>query len=303
MSSSGIMCVSDEVNDAISDGRPVVALESTLIAHGFPPERRHDVAHRIEKGVRDGGAVPATIMIHGGVVHVGVDDSILEHLSGSDAIVKTGIDNLPITLATGATGATTVASAVLLASRAGISVFTTGGLGGVHRGASETFDVSADLKVLAEHRIVAVCAGVKSILDVPATLEVLETLGVTVMTLGSETFPAYYVMSSGVRSDQVATPANAADVFMARTELGVVGSIVLACPPSPGVALDQSDHDEALSAGLREAAMVGARGKDVTPIIMRHLSRVTHGRSSTAGLVITTETARIAARVAVELVR
>src|SRR5918995_1362017 len=215
------MRIADEVSEALAAGRPVVALESTIISHGLPRPRNLEVAREIEAAVRVAGAVPATIALVAGEVRVGLDDAALEAIAGGEDVVKCGVRDLAPAAARGAHGATTVAATSVLAARAGIGVFATGGLGGVHRGARETWDESADLETLARTGIVVVCAGVKSILDVGATLERLETLGVTVLGYGTECFPGFYLSDSGHPVPwRVDSPAAVAAVAAARAELG-----------------------------------------------------------------------------------
>src|SRR5215218_5135126 len=224
-----VLRTAPEVADALDEGRPVVALESTIIAHGLPRPENLRVAREIEGVVRAGGAVPATIAIVDGAGRVGLDDEALDALANTDGVAKCGVRDLAPVLARRGFGATTVAATSHIAERAGIRVFATGGLGGVHRGATESFDESADLGTLARVGICVVCAGVKSILDIPATLERLETLNVTVLGYRTDTFPAFYLTSSGLPVPwRVETPAEAAAVLRARLEVGAPGGVVVA---------------------------------------------------------------------------
>src|SRR3954452_23972187 len=241
------MLVADEVKEALDAGQPVVALESTIIAHGLPQPDNLRVAREIEQVVRDNGAVPATIAILGGEVRVGLDDVALTALETAEDVAQCGVRALPVVCAKRQDGATTVAATSHLAERAGIRVFATGGLGGVHRGAHDTFDESADLGTLARVGICVVCAGVKSILDIPATLERLETLNVTVLGYRTDTFPAFYLGDSGLPVPwRVDTPAEAAAVLRARRDAGAPGGVVVANPLPAGEQLDPGLQDRVL---------------------------------------------------------
>lgn len=291
---------SGEVRAALRDGLPIVALESTLIAHSFPQPERRMVAMQIEEAVRGTGATPATIAIFDGKVHIGLGNPELERISTEPAW-KVSIDNLPLALVRGVVGATTVASSMFLAARAGISVFATGGLGGVHRGAAQSFDVSADLQVLGSESLLVVCGGVKSILDVPATLEVLETRGVTVVTLGTDAFPGFYVVDSGLTTASVDDVVDAAAALRRRRAVGLGGSVVVAVPPPAATSIAREEHDAAVADAEREATEAGVAGRDVTPIVLKRLSELTGGRSKEAGRQIILATAEIAARAAADL--
>lgn len=297
-SASNTFCYSAEVEHALKHGDPIVALESTLIAHSFPKPERKPVAQEIEDTVRRAGAVPATIAVLDGKVHVGLDPDTLTRLTEAEGVWKVSVDNVPLCLAAHAIGATTVASSIHLAAQARIKVFATGGIGGVHRGAQETFDVSADLKVLADQSMVVVCAGAKSILDLPATLEVLETAGVTVGTLETDQFPGFYVRDSGLRTAAIESPKQAAAVFLARRGVGLRGSLLLAFQPPEATAIDRAEHDAALHQAESEAAAAGITGRDLSPLMLKRLSDLTDGRARQAGRAIILASARIAAEVA-----
>src|SRR3954453_24077969 len=263
------MRVEPEVEAALADGRPVVALESTIIAHGLPRPDNLRVARETEAAVRAPGAVPATIGVIAGQLHVGLDAASLAELALTDGFVKCGVRDLAPAVAVGANGATTVAATAHLAEGAGIRVFATGGLGGVHRGARETFDESADLATLARVRICVVCAGVKSILDIPATLERLETLNVTVVGYRTDRFPAFYLTDSGQPVGwRVETPAEAAAVLRAREAVGAPGAVVVANPLPADEQLDPALHDRVLAEGLAAAADEGVTGRAVTPYLL-----------------------------------
>ena len=293
------MRVHPEVADALAGGRPVVALESTIIAHGLPRPDNLRVAREIEEAVRSHGAVPATIAVIGGEVTVGLDDGALETLANADDVAKCGVRDLAPAVAAGAHGATTVAATSHLASLAGIRVFATGGLGGVHRGARDSFDESADLSTLARVGICVVCAGVKSILDIPATLERLETLNVTVLGYRTGTFPAFYLNDSGLPvSWRVETPAQAAAVLRERAALQVPGAVVVANPLPEDEQVDPELHDRVLREGLDAAAAQRIAGRDVTPFLLERFHAQTGGESLRANVRLVLRNAALAAEIA-----
>jgi pseudouridylate synthase len=289
-----------EVSDALAAGRPVVALESTIISHGLPRPDNLRVAREIEEAVRAGGAVPATIAVVGGEPHVGLDDSALRHIAQSDAVVKVSVRDLAVLAAQGGDGATTVASTAHLAAAAGITVFATGGLGGVHRGARETWDESGDLTTLSRTGVLVVCAGVKSILDVAATLERLDTLNVAVIGYRTDRFPGFYLADSGHPVDwRLETPAQVADVLRARRRLATESyGLVLANPIAAGDEMDRALHDRVLAEGLAAADAKGMRGKEVTPFLLDFFHRETGGASLAANVALVLSNARLAAEVA-----
>src|SRR4051794_11302070 len=294
------MLVHEEVRTALDEGRPVVALESTIIAHGLPRPDNLRVAWEIESVVRERGAVPATIAILGGEVRIGLDHAALQALANADGVAKCGVRDLGPVVARRGDGATTVAATAHLAERAGIRVFATGGLGGVHRGARDTFDESADLSTLARGGICIVCAGVKSILDLPATLERLETLNVTVLGYGTDTFPAFYLTSSGVPVTwRVDSPQDAAEVLRRRAELGTPGAVVVANPLDEQI--DPELHDRVLREGLEAAAAQGVAGRDVTPFLLERFHRETGGESLRANIRLVLRNAALAAEIAAAL--
>src|SRR3954451_625488 len=296
------MLVHEEVRTALEEGRPVVALESTIIAHGLPRPDNLRVAREIEGAVRANGAVPATIAIVDGDVCVGLDAAALEALAGTDGVAKCGVRDLAPVLARRAFGATTVAATSHLAERAGIRVFATGGLGGVHRGAAETFDESADLGTLARVGICVVCAGVKSILDIPATLERLETLNVTVLGYRTDTFPAFYLTDSGLPVPwRGGTPARAAARPRARPAAGAPGAVVVATPLPADEQLDPELHHRVLREGLAAAADEGVSGRDVTPFLLDRFHRLTGGESLRANVRLVLRNAALAAEIAAAL--
>ncbi|MBS4727068.1 pseudouridine-5'-phosphate glycosidase [Mycobacterium sp. SM1] len=294
------MRIHPEVAEALAAGRPVVALESTIISHGLPRPDNLRIAREIEQAVRSGGAVPATIGIVGGEPHIGLDDPLLRRIADSEAVVKVSVRDAAALAARGGDGATTVASTAHFAAAAGIMVVATGGLGGVHRGARDSWDESADLMTLSRTGVLVVCAGVKSILDVAATLERLETLNIGVIGYRTDRFPGFYLADSGYPIGwRVETPAQAADVLRARRRLGTDGyGLVLANPIAADDEMDRELHDRVLAAGLAAAEASGVRGKDVTPFLLDFFHRETHGASVAANVALVLSNARLAAEVA-----
>ncbi len=290
----------EEVRDALADGRPVVALESTIISHGLPRPDNARLAREFEQAVRDGGAVPATIAVIEGHPRIGLDDAALDRLANDQDATKVSVRELAAVAARGGVGSTTVASTAHLAAAAGITVFATGGLGGVHRGAQDTFDESADLTTLSRTGVLVVCAGVKSILDVGATLERLETLGVGVLGYRTDRFPGFYLADSGHDLGwRVEWPDEVASVLAARDRVGTTGlGLVLANPISPDAALDRDLHDRLLESGLAAADRDGVHGKDVTPYLLDFFHRESGGESLRANVALVRSNARLAAEVA-----
>jgi pseudouridine-5'-phosphate glycosidase len=297
------MKLAPEVAEALAAGGPVVALESTIITHGLPRPRNLEIARQVEAEVRAGGALPATIAMVAGEARVGLGDEELAAVAEREDVLKCGVRDLAPLAARSGWGGTTVAATAHLAARAGIRVFATGGLGGVHRGARETWDESADLTTLASTGIVVVCAGVKSILDVGATLERLETLSVAVLGYGTDSFPGFYLSDSGHPvAWRVNSPAEVAAVTAARTEFGTDGrAVVVANPLPPDEQLDPALHHRVLAEGFAAAERAGISGKDVTPFLLDFLSRETGGESLAANVRLVVRNAALAARIAVEL--
>jgi len=297
------LAVSPEVAEAIERGDPVVALESTLISHGLPHPDNLEVARESERLIRAEGAVPATVGVIDGNPKVGLDGVELELMATAGDIEKLSARDLPVAAAKGIHGATTVAATAHLAALAGIRLFATGGLGGVHRGARESWDVSADLAALARTPVVVVCSGVKSILDVPATLEYLETSGVPVVGFRTGRFPGFYLADSGQTVDwSVGDEGEAARLVLALAELGLGRSgLVVANPLSEEDQLDPELHDRALRAALEEMGRRGVRGKDVTPFLLDRFAEETGGDSLRVNKKIIQGNARLAARIAVSL--
>ena len=294
------MLIHPEVADALVEGRAVVALESTIISHGLPRPDNLRIAREIEAAVRAGGAVPATIAVIDGQARIGLDDGALEKVAADLGVTKVSVRDLAMIAARGTVGATTVASTAHLAARAGIRVFATGGLGGVHRDARETWDESADLTTLSRTAVLVVCAGVKSILDVGATLERLETLNVGVLGYRTDRFPGFYLRDSGYSLYwSVSSPAEAADVLRAQDAMGSAGyGLVLANPIAVEDELDHDLHDRVLARGLAAADAASITGKDVTPYLLDFFHRETHGASLAANVALVLANARLAAEVA-----
>ncbi len=297
-----VISFSLEVREALSSGTPVVALESTIISHGLPRPENLRVATEVEDIVRSRGAVPATIAILDGKVHVGLDEDHLDQVATRSDIAKVSVRDLGTVVARKASGATTVAATSHVAIAVGIDVFATGGLGGVHRQARQTWDESADLTTLSTTAITVVCSGVKSILDVGATLERLETLNVGILGFGTKRFPGFYLSDSGFAVDwMVSTPQEVADVIQARRDLGIKAGLVVANPLPETSQIDPDLHDQVLEEGLRLAESRNVMGKDVTPFLLDHFHRATHGASLVANEQIIVRNAELAARIAVSV--
>lgn len=295
-----LLRLGDEIQDALQAGQAVVALESTVIAHGLPYPTNLETARQMESIVREHGAVPATIAVLDGRLRVGLSDADLEHLATAKGIRKTSRRDLPVVVARRADGATTVAATMTIAASAGIDVLATGGIGGVHR--DTPFDVSNDLPTLASVPVLVVCAGVKSILDLRATLEWLETAGVPVVGYGTDEFPAFYTRSSGLAVDvRVDTPQEAANIARATGLLGLPGGTLIAVPV-PAVAELSPEHLEAaITSALAEAQARGIEGSASTPFLLRWLARQTGGASLKANVALLQNNAAVAAQIAVAL--
>jgi pseudouridine-5'-phosphate glycosidase len=296
--------IAPEVAGAFAAGRPVVALESTVIAHGLPRPTNLETARACEDAVRQVGAVPATIAVFDGRVHIGCDAAALERLATDPNIAKLSVRDLPMALALRRDGATTVASSIFLARACPqlIAVFATGGVGGVHRGWEQTLDISADLPVLAASDIVTVCAGAKSILDLPATREWLETHGVSVLGWQTDEFPAFYTRQSGLPVDaRVEDAAQVAAIVRARRALRMPGGVLLTAPLPSDAAIPAAEIRHAIDDALRAADEIGVKGKELTPFLLGHLHRKTEGRSLRANVALLLNNAAIAGQVAVAL--
>lgn len=287
-----------EVDAALATGRPVVALESTIISHGLPRPRNHDAAREFEQILRDRGVVPATIAVLDGVPRIGLDAEGVRRIAEED-LAKASVRDLPVLAALGLSGATTVAATARLAALAGIRVFATGGLGGVHRGASSTFDESADLPTLAENPITVVSAGVKSVLDIAATLERLETLSIPVVGYQTREFPAFWLRESGFQLDwTVADATEVATIMRARDDLGARQGIVVANPIPIDQQWDPAEHDRVLGEAFAAAEAAGVRGKAVTPFLLGYIVDASGGRSLEVNLDLARNNVRVAADIA-----
>ncbi|MDP9866981.1 MULTISPECIES: pseudouridine-5'-phosphate glycosidase [Streptosporangium] len=291
---------SPEVAEALAQGAPVVALESTIISHGLPQPRNLEVAVELEEIVREAGAVPATIAVLDGVAHVGLGPDELKRIATEPGLRKLGFRDLPAAVALRASGATTVSATSFLAARAGVRIFATGGLGGVHRGWTDSQDESADLDMLSRTRITVVCAGVKSILDVPATLQRLETRGVSVAGFRTDEFPGFYLHTSGEPVDwRIETPAEAAGIMRAQDALGGPETALIVANPVPRAEqLDPALHDRVLAEALAAADRQGVTGQAITPFLLEYLVRGTDGASLEANLAAVRGNARVAGQIA-----
>ncbi|HCM27944.1 MAG: pseudouridine-5-phosphate glycosidase [Treponema sp. GWB1_62_6] len=297
----GYLDFSEEVEAAVAEGRPVVALESTIISHGMPWPRNAETALRVEAAVRERGATPATIAVIGGRLKAGLSPEGIEKLAkAGQSAIKTSRRDLPFVVADGADGATTVAATMIVADLAGIRVFATGGIGGVHRGATETFDVSADLEELAHTDVAVVCAGAKSILDLGLTLEYLETRGVPVVGWGTEELPAFYSRYSGHKLDRrIDSVRLLARAMLIKWKLGLRGGIVVANPIPAEYAMGKAEIDAIIERALGEAADLGIKGKEITPFLLARISELSGGESLDSNIRLVLNNAALAADLAV----
>ncbi|MDR1388795.1 MAG: pseudouridine-5'-phosphate glycosidase [Treponema sp.] len=290
---------SPEVKTALDRGGAVVALETTIISHGFNYPENLECARECERIIRAEGAAPATIGIVNGKIKIGLGGGEIEHFAKNPDIPKCSRRDAAVIIARGLNGATTVAATMLFAEMAGIRFFATGGIGGVHRGARESFDISADLEELARTNVAVVCAGAKSILDIPLTLEYLETVGVAVLGYGTDVFPAFYLRDSGCKTDyRVDTPFEAAKLFATKEALGLKGGMLIVNPIPPGDELDADFINEKINAALAKAKELGIRGKAATPFLLAELHKSTGGKSVAANKALVFNNARVAARIA-----
>lgn len=295
--------ISPEVQQALAEGRPVVALESTIISHGMPYPKNVETAMLVEQTIRDNGAVPATIAILGGRLKAGLSPEEIEYLgkSGRD-VAKVSRRDLPMIVARGADGATTVTTTMIIAHMAGISVFATGGIGGVHRGAETTMDISADLEELAQTPVMVVCAGAKAILDLGLTLEYLETKGVPVIGYGTDELPAFYTRESGLGVDARAdAPEELAAMFVAQRGMGLKTGMLVANPIPAEYAMDKATIDAAIDQAMRELREQGVHGKETTPFLLARVVELTGGDSLESNIQLVLNNARLASRTAAAL--
>ncbi|MBP0578088.1 pseudouridine-5'-phosphate glycosidase [Labrys sp. LIt4] len=290
------------VSAALRDGKPVVALESTIITHGMPWPQNVETARKVEAAVRAGGAEPATIAVLDGVIHAGLEDSQLEAMGKATGFLKLSRADLGYAVATRKNGSTTVAATMIAADRAGIRVFATGGIGGVHRGVEKTYDISADLQELARTPVCVVCAGAKAILDLPKTLETLETLGVPVVGYGSDEFPAFWSRRSGLAAPmRLDDPADIAALIRARAELRLDGGVLVGNPIPLADEIAANEINPAIEAAVDEADAMGISGKALTPFLLSRMLDLTQGRSLIANIALVENNARLAAKIAAAL--
>ncbi|WP_273523950.1 pseudouridine-5'-phosphate glycosidase [Rhodosalinus sediminis] len=294
--------LSDEVAGALAAGRPVVALESTIVSHGLPWPRNLELAQEVAGEVRAGGAVPATVAVIDGRLRAGLDAAALERLARGAGVAKLSRADLAVCMAEGRTGATTVAATMIAAARAGIDVFATGGIGGVHRGAETSFDVSADLRELAQSPVTVVASGAKAILDLPKTLEVLETLGVPVLAVGQDAFPAFWARDSGLPAPlRMDDPAAIARAHLARGALGLAGGQLVANPIPAEAEIPLAELAPLIARAEAEVAAEGVTGKAVTPALLDRLRALTEGRTLDANAALVRANARLGAAIAQEI--
>ncbi|NLK65123.1 MAG: pseudouridine-5'-phosphate glycosidase [Tissierellia bacterium] len=294
--------ISPEVNEALKKGKALVALESTIISHGMPYPKNVETALNVEKIIRDNGAIPATIAILKGVLKVGLTKEEIEYLGKAKNVLKTSRRDIPFIVSKKSDGATTVASTMIIASLAGIKVFATGGIGGVHRGASKSFDISADLEELSNTDVAVVCAGAKSILDIGLTLEYLETHGVPVVGYKTEEMPAFYTRKSGYKVDYtVDSPEEIALALKAKWDLGLKGGMVIANPIEEQYQMDYDTITAAIDKAIKEADEKGIKGKDSTPFLLSKVKEITGGDSLESNIMLVYNNALLGAKIAVEL--
>ena len=297
--------ISPEVKNALDEGRPVVALESTIISHGMPYPRNVETALLVEQTIRDCGATPATIAVIGGRLKAGLSRDEIEYLGKTGrGVAKASRRDLPALVARGADGATTVTTTMIIAHMAGIKIFATGGIGGVHRGAEVTMDISADLEELAQTPVMVVCAGAKSILDLGLTLEYLETHGVPVIGYGTDELPAFYTRRSGFGVDyRVDSPAELAAMFRAQRDLGYKGGMLVTNPIPEEYSMDKAVIDKAIDEALAQAKAQGIHGKETTPFLLAKVVELTGGDSLDSNIQLVLNNARVAAKTACELAK
>ncbi|OSQ38350.1 pseudouridine-5'-phosphate glycosidase [Thalassospira mesophila] len=293
-----------EVAEAFASGAPVVALESTIISHGMPYPQNLETAQAVEQDVRDNGAVPATIAVIGGRCKIGLSPAELEYFAKGSNILKLSRRDIPYAIAKKCDGATTVSATMILAEKAGIKVFATGGIGGVHRELAISFDISADLTELGKTSVAVVCAGAKAILDIPMTLEHLETLGVPVIAYGTDEFPAFYTVKSGQKAPlRLDTPEEIAAFLASKWEFGLEGGVVIGNPPPADKALALDAIEHAIDSALVEAKGLNIHGRDVTPFLLQRVTQHTKGKSLEANIALVRNNARLGAQIAVAMAK
>ncbi|WP_435168083.1 pseudouridine-5'-phosphate glycosidase [Falsirhodobacter sp. 1013] len=298
------LILQSSVEEALANGTPVVALESTIITHGMPYPQNVEMARAVEDTIRAGGAVPATIAIMNGAIHIGLDDEDLEILGQTPDAMKLSRADLAVGITSGRVGATTVAATMICAQLAGIDVFATGGIGGVHRGAETSFDISADLPELGQTAVTVVAAGAKAILDLPKTFEVLETMGVPVIAYGQDELPAFWSRQSGLKAPlRMDTAAQIANAHVMRGLLGLPGGQLIANPIPAEHEIPQEEIGPAVEAALRDAEAQGIAAKEVTPFLLDRIFTLTEGRSLRSNIELVLNNARLAAEIATEIAR
>ena len=299
------LSVSPEVQEAIASGKPVVALESTIISHGMPYPQNVETALNVEKIIREAGAIPATIAIIKGKITVGLSPDEIEYLGKKGLnVIKASRRDLPVLLARGEDGATTVTTTMIGAALAGVKVFATGGIGGVHRGAETTMDISADLEELAQTPVMVICAGAKSILDLGLTLEYLETKGVPVIGYQTEELPAFYTRTSGFKVDyRMDTPKEIADAFRVKLDMGLVGGMLVTNPIPEEYSMDPEYINKNIADAIAECDRLGIKGKETTPFLLDKIQKLTGGDSLKSNIQLVFNNARLGAAVAAELVK
>ena len=291
--------VNPEVAAALDEGQPVVALESTIIAHGMPYPKNVETVLAVEDVIRGNGAVPATIGILNGRIKIGMTKEEIEYMAHAENVMKVSRRDLPLVISRKMDGATTVAGTMIAAHMAGIRLFVTGGIGGVHRGAGESFDVSADLEELKMTDVTVVCAGAKAILDIPATLEYLETSGVPVIAYGTDEIPAFYSRESGQKANcRLDTPEEIGDVIRMKEELGLKGGVLVMCPVPEKDEIPAAEINGVIDRAIREAEEKGVKGKDITPFLLSRVKDLTEGRSLEANIKLVLNNADIGSRIA-----
>ncbi len=299
---SNYLDIKPEVTEALKAGKPVVALESTIIAHGMPYPKNVETAIKVEEAIKEGGAVPATIAIIDGRIKIGLTKEEIEYLGTADNVMKVSRRDFPLVIAKKLDGATTVAGTMIAASMAGIKLFVTGGIGGVHRGAGESFDISADLEELKMTDVAVVCAGVKSILDIGATLEYLETAGVPVVTFGADEFPAFYSRRSGFAAEcRIDEAKDVAEMLRAKEALGLRGGMLIACPVPEEDEIPYEKMDGVIKEALAECEKQGVKGKRITPFLLSKVKDLTEGSSLEANIKLVLNNARIGAEIATNM--
>ncbi|MBO9505945.1 pseudouridine-5'-phosphate glycosidase [Thalassospira sp. A3_1] len=299
---SDFIDIAPEVAEALAAGKPVVALESTIISHGMPYPQNLETAQAVEQDVCDNGAIPATIAVIGGRCKIGLSPSELEYFAKGTDILKLSRRDIPYCIAKKRDGATTVSATMILAEKAGIKVFATGGIGGVHRELAASFDISADLTELGKTSVAVVCAGAKAILDIPMTLEHLETLGVPVISYGTDEFPAFYTVKSGQKAPiRLDSPAEIAEFLKSKWEFGLEGGAVIGNPPPADKALELDAIEHAIDSALIEAKGLNIHGREVTPFLLERVTQHTKGKSLEANIALVRNNAALGAKIAVAL--